>query len=684
VDISSIRGGIPQSRVAYIKFCDKVIWHREKRIDLVLGSGVTNGMLRDTLTQYKGKRRLSPLAQMPTGEQLERQTQTLVEANSTLDFNHDTPSRMRVDAHGAVHSLLHDDRFSNVQMIILVGIPGSGKSTFAARLEEEGARLVLSEGFRTFSQDKIGSQEKMAKQVARELSRRHRVVIDRCNHTRAQRQFWRDLGLQNKRKLSRENILIVQFNLTKDQCIERVLCRKGHPNLCSENAPDRVIERVINRYVKEFEIIEDKEAAGFGYIVEVALLTHKVPTILQQLLKSCGVSHFEDVRQLLEEEVRVDVRTDGQLFSPMYRLQGKLRGGTDFSMQGVVESSQGYSRAHLLKRVADHCRGCIYEMGTNRMVGCGFDKFWEHNSKFAATSSIDWQTAVARLKMDGCIVKLYHYGGSWRVASNSMIDAGKARLPASGKTVADLFWDAAQNRIRLAILNQDMTYVFEVCHPANRIVVYYDKPELYLLATIESATGREVSGENMHRGLGNIVRPQVMLGLGQCTLEACTTLVRGFSSQREGLVITDGNSLRIKVKSPHWVLAQNGRGWNTLGFHLLSLFINPGTEEIKLPLSREIVANFKQVITVKSEELAEFLNAQLCCQKKPPTGLGSLGTSEQMHEVIEWLRKNRIRRLQGARSILEMARDVEGPILPMLSQFTTRWLQNTAAVFHEE
>ena len=68
-------------------------------------------------------------------------------------------------------------------------------------------------------------------------------VVDRCNHTRAQRQFWYSLALQSKRTITLENIAVVHFDVSKDMCIERVRHRKGHPNLDAENAPDRVINR---------------------------------------------------------------------------------------------------------------------------------------------------------------------------------------------------------------------------------------------------------------------------------------------------------------------------------------------------------------------------------------------------------------------------------------------------------
>jgi hypothetical protein len=461
---------------------------------------------------------------------------------------------------------------------------------------------------------------------------------------------------------------------------------------------------VINRYAQEFEPIHDGEAAHLGFVITqcpAATSGDDALTTLQRLLKCFEVRQFEDVQRLLEAEVRVDVKTDGQLFSPMYRLRAKVRGGTDFSVQGDVKSQdQEQSREDLLKLVADHCRGCIYEKDTNRMVGCGFDKFWEHDSKFAATSRIEWKTAEARVKMDGSIVKLYYYGKEWRVASNSMIDARKAPLAASGKTVADLFWEAAQNRIRIGNLNQNMTYVFEVCHPENRIVVYYHKPELYHLATIESSTGRDVTEQNTC-ALGSIARPPVVLGHGDCSLEAAIACVRSFNSQQEGLVVTDGNGLRVKIKSPHWLLVHKKREFDTPNFHLLSSVISPHTgrclEQQRgfrcLSLSQEAVADFEEAANLKLEELARTLKGKqdnredLYAKAKILGAPALLWLSKQRYRqtdvqaMVGWLTKrSELRRVRGGGSILEMAKDTDSPVLSILLGFTSTWLQYAATV----
>ena len=47
-------------------------------------------------------------------------------------------------------------------------------------------------------------------------------------------------------------------------------------------------------------------------------------------------------------------------------------------------------------------------------------KFWNHNERHA--DEIDWSTAIAEEKIDGNLMKLFFYKGSWRLASNRTLN----------------------------------------------------------------------------------------------------------------------------------------------------------------------------------------------------------------------------------------------------------------------
>jgi len=91
------------------------------------------------------------------------------------------------------HLILKEQMNSSMIMIILSGIPGSGKSTFAKRLID-----ALPEFYRqrwdVYNQDVLGSRKKVEISTIESLRSRRCVIIDRCNFDNKQRKTWIDLG----------------------------------------------------------------------------------------------------------------------------------------------------------------------------------------------------------------------------------------------------------------------------------------------------------------------------------------------------------------------------------------------------------------------------------------------------------------------------------------------------------
>lgn len=69
------------------------------------------------------------------------------------------------------------------RVVVLVGIPGCGKTTFSQRLVDVGWARV--------SQDDMGGdRKKCERHMVRELKQARHVVVDRCNFDAAQRKHW--------------------------------------------------------------------------------------------------------------------------------------------------------------------------------------------------------------------------------------------------------------------------------------------------------------------------------------------------------------------------------------------------------------------------------------------------------------------------------------------------------------
>ena len=128
------------------------------------------------------------------------------------------------------------------RLVILAGLPGSGKSSLAAALERRGWAVV--------NQDSLGNRRKCERACARAFERGDRVVIDRCNHDRSQRAHW-------TRILERAGggyKVAVWLTTPVDSCVERVLARPVHPTLAGPGA-----EKVVRNFEKSFEPPRDDE-----------------------------------------------------------------------------------------------------------------------------------------------------------------------------------------------------------------------------------------------------------------------------------------------------------------------------------------------------------------------------------------------------------------------------------------
>ena len=93
--------------------------------------------------------------------------------------------------------------------IILVGFPGSGKSTLSKHLEEFTNVVRLN-------QDEMGKKE-----MEKSLSDTKSCLIDRCNLTVSQRSEW----------LSAKDTWCIFMNIPKEQCLYQASNRTDHPTL---------------------------------------------------------------------------------------------------------------------------------------------------------------------------------------------------------------------------------------------------------------------------------------------------------------------------------------------------------------------------------------------------------------------------------------------------------------------
>jgi predicted kinase len=111
-------------------------------------------------------------------------------------------------------------------VIVLVGLPGSGKSTFSGMLNTDTWTVV--------NQDTLGSRKKCVRMAQTALQAGKRVVIDRTNIDCTQRAHW--VHLLQYWPGSDGQAWVVEFQMGADDCISRCEARQGHRTVDSHNA----------------------------------------------------------------------------------------------------------------------------------------------------------------------------------------------------------------------------------------------------------------------------------------------------------------------------------------------------------------------------------------------------------------------------------------------------------------
>jgi predicted kinase len=122
-------------------------------------------------------------------------------------------------------------------MIILVGLPGSGKSTFAKMLTAGNADKFIH-----INQDKLKTRKSCETLCRDSLLNNRCPVIDRCNFDAVQRNHFLLLAQQ-----ARIPVDVVVFSYPKDECIQRCELRTNHETIKPRDAK-HVVHMIASQY----------------------------------------------------------------------------------------------------------------------------------------------------------------------------------------------------------------------------------------------------------------------------------------------------------------------------------------------------------------------------------------------------------------------------------------------------
>lgn len=128
------------------------------------------------------------------------------------------------------------------------------------------------------------------------------------------------------------------------------------------------------------------------------------------------------------------------------------------------------------------CRGLIMDITTNEILARPFAKFFNYDEHLALGGTIPDEIPVITDKLDGSLGIMYTLDGKPWIATRGSFESEQA-------VWATDWWRTNKGE---EPYGNDITYLFEIIYPQNRIVVNYNFSGLVHLASIETSTGRTV------------------------------------------------------------------------------------------------------------------------------------------------------------------------------------------------
>jgi hypothetical protein len=275
--------------------------------------------------------------------------------------------------------------------------------------------------------------------------------------------------------------------------------------------------------------------------------------------------------------------------------------------------------------IAEQCRGLVLRplsilikddgrdmpVGDVDVLAWPLDRFYNLGQECEAP--VDWSDPKLRVfeKLDGTMCILYWdpKTSNWDVATRSVPEADLPFQQGSVLTgdeisFADLFWRAFQETLEaldpecitgnesmwnlLETFDKDLTYVFELTTPMNRVVVRYDCFRVTLLAARNIRTGYELVLDNVD--IGYIPKAQTWASLNEPRMLS-EFVNNADPAKLEGCVVLDSYWRRVKVKNKAWVLSSKAKDLVTVSRRNALAAIIDGTVDDVIPLVEETIAD---------------------------------------------------------------------------------------------
>ena len=252
---------------------------------------------------------------------------------------------------------------------------------------------------------------------------------------------------------------------------------------------------------------------------------------------------------MVELQVQKLLRNDADAFAQLKALGIKTRAHAQYPNLVQFTYNQIAAAAFKDHPIVVECRGLILDQDANwNIVAFPFTRFFNWGEPGAA--EIDWTTARIQEKLDGSLIIVYWYAGTWHAATKGTPD-GVATTWDGSTTYAQYFWQAVDrcDRDIRASLIPGWTYCFEVTGEATRVVT--QQVGNAGTATVLAIRDQKGDEQDVTAWAGQL---PVVRHFDFNTADAVNSAAAELDPvEQEGFVVVDDAFRRVKIKSPRYV-----------------------------------------------------------------------------------------------------------------------------------
>jgi RNA ligase len=204
-----------------------------------------------------------------------------------------------------------------------------------------------------------------------------------------------------------------------------------------------------------------------------------------------------------------------------------------------------------------NARGIIFNKVTGELVARPWKKFFNLNELIDLYSLPGYTNIISTLndnlfyvldKLDGSMGILFKYGGKYRISTKGSFTSEQALW------ATDWIQERIKGQNNDLKIDNNLTYLFEIIYPENKIVVDYgEMKELVLTGVINNKDGSELGPDGLNK-CSKELGVQCAASNSFQSLDELSVYCKTLPFQKEGFVVTfPATGLKVKVKGDEYL-----------------------------------------------------------------------------------------------------------------------------------